>query len=291
MTGGEAVVYDPLRIRPYVALPSMAEPDPAGPPPEALSVGAQGAQPQPFAPPPEADDTQKIGYSYELTAPTAAPRRNQPVRRRGPGVFIAAAAVVGVLATAAYAGGLLTGDDGDQDRAVPDIETLAPFLSAGPDPSVSASASKKSGASPSAALSPSGTASASARANSSPPIGVADAPASPSATVRATGQVSRGPATPEGITLGPGDSGAEVVELQERLDQLWMSRGPSHGRYDGRVENAVAAYQQDRGITGDPVGVYGPETRRALEAETEYPYDGWDGDEDWDGGGGHGGRG
>ncbi|MGW2559779.1 peptidoglycan-binding domain-containing protein [Streptomyces sp. NPDC001514] len=270
--------FDPLRIRPYVTLPSP--PEPAGPPPEALAAGASGAD----------TDTQEIAFEYEIrVAADAVPDR--PVRRRGPGVLIAAAAVVGVLGTAAFAGGLLGTDEGGQDRTLPDIETMAPFLSAAPDAPSSAStdatASGKPGTSPSASASasPSGSASASGTA-------VAGAPVSPSATTRATGQVSQGPATSAApLTLRPGDDGAEVVELQERLDQVWLYDGPPNGHYDGRVEDAVATYQDYRGIEGDPEGVYGPETRRALEAETQYPYDGGGSWDDNNSGGGRGGRG
>ncbi|MFD7444493.1 peptidoglycan-binding domain-containing protein [Streptomyces sp. NPDC059909] len=279
----EAEDFDPLRIRPYVTLPSP--PEVAGPPPEALAAGHSGTDGD------TGPDTQEMSYEYEIRASAADAVPDRPVRRRGPGALIAAAAVVAVLGTAAFAGGLLGTDEGDRDRALPDIETMEPFLSAAPDApssaSAEASASKKPGtsASASASASPSGTASASGTT-------VAGAPASPSATTRATGQVAQGPATSAApLTLRPGDDGAEVVELQERLDQVWLYDGPPHGHYDGRVEDAVATYQEYRGIEGDPEGVYGPETRRALEAETEYPHDGggdWDDDNN---GGGKGGRG
>ncbi|WP_406405644.1 peptidoglycan-binding protein [Streptomyces sp. NBC_00879] len=40
------------------------------------------------------------------------------------------------------------------------------------------------------------------------------------------------------------------------------------GVYDSRVTDAVSSYQKSRNIQGDPDGVYGSYTRRALEAET-----------------------
>ncbi|WP_351232060.1 peptidoglycan-binding domain-containing protein [Streptomyces sp. NPDC002133] len=283
----EAEDFDPLRIRPYVTLGSP--PEASGPPPESLAAGQSGPGPDTSM---DGPATQEIVYEYELTAPAAGPVPDGPVRRRGPGVLIAAAAVVAVLGTAAFAGGLLSADEGGE-RALPDIETMEPFLSGVPEASVDPSASKKASPSPSASASasasvpasPSGTASASGTA-------VAAAPGSPSTTTRATGQVSQSPATSAApLTLRPGDNGAEVVELQERLDQIRLYDGPPHGHYDGRVEDAVATYQQYRGIDSDPEGVYGPATRRALEADTEYPYDGgsWDDDDDWnDNGGGRG---
>ncbi|NKY15815.1 peptidoglycan-binding domain-containing protein [Streptomyces somaliensis] len=59
-----------------------------------------------------------------------------------------------------------------------------------------------------------------------------------------------------------------MLELQYRLRQLGMYGNAMDGRYDKGVERAVARYQERRGITADPSGVYGPTTRRALEAET-----------------------
>ncbi|MFJ6630014.1 peptidoglycan-binding domain-containing protein [Streptomyces sp. NPDC091376] len=298
--------FDPLRVRPYVphvgpAAPPGAGPA-AGPPPELTEVAAaQGAQGG------ATEDTQEIPrqYAYAYEAGHDAPQRDtgsgpaaqEPGRRRGRRVFLAAAAVVAVLGTAAYASGLLAGDGDGQDRALPDSETMAPFLTAAPDaPRVSssavspeASASASRGASPSA--SPSASASSEARPSATTKL--ADAPASPS-TIGATGEVSSDPSTPSAPgTLRPGDSGDEVVELQERLEQVWLYNGPSHGHYDGRVEDAVATYQAYRGINGDPEGVYGPETRRALEAETRYPNHGggWDDDGDGDNRGSGGGRG
>ncbi|MGW7289715.1 peptidoglycan-binding domain-containing protein [Streptomyces sp. NPDC054847] len=74
---------------------------------------------------------------------------------------------------------------------------------------------------------------------------------------------------PAGGTLRRGDSGAAVVDLQKRLRQLWLyPYDDADGRFDEDVEQAVKVYQWDRGIQGDPLGVYGPHTRRALEAET-----------------------
>ncbi|MEG9552274.1 peptidoglycan-binding domain-containing protein, partial [Streptomyces baarnensis] len=76
------------------------------------------------------------------------------------------------------------------------------------------------------------------------------------------------PAELAGPSLRPGDRGPEVAELQNRLMEVWLYSGPSDANYNGRVENAVAVYQSYKAIQGDPAGVYGPNTRRALEAET-----------------------
>ncbi|WP_046509336.1 peptidoglycan-binding domain-containing protein, partial [Streptomyces odonnellii] len=79
---------------------------------------------------------------------------------------------------------------------------------------------------------------------------------------------SRPSQAPQGGSLGPGDSGPEVVELQHRLEEVRLFYGQADGQYDDRVERGVRIYQSYRGIEGDPEGVYGPNTRRALEAET-----------------------
>ncbi|MCZ7460520.1 peptidoglycan-binding domain-containing protein [Streptomyces sp. WMMC940] len=298
--------FDPLRVRPYVALPDPANAPAAtvaGPPPELTQLlapavhGAAGQDGAPDAPHGAAghggayDHRYEHGRAYDMTG--AEPDLAAGGRRRGRGrggrrVAVAVAAVVAVLGTAAYASGLLTKDDGGND-ALPDSETTAPFVSAAPDApdaSVSASESAPRSASPSASGSSAAStpASASPRPGASSPAPLAAGPTSPSATP--TGGTAPAPSSPApGVTLQRGDEGPEVVELQERLEQVGLYGGRSHGRYDGRVEDAVAEYQDDNGIRDDPEGVYGPATRRALEAETRYPYDhdgggngGWDGD-------------
>ncbi|WP_338676377.1 peptidoglycan-binding domain-containing protein [Streptomyces sp. SCSIO 30461] len=281
--------FDPLRIRPYVTLPTPPGADPGHAPPGRFRTQ-------------EIPEIQEIShgheYAYEIPAPgaasPAAPPR-EPARRRGPGVLIAAAAAAAALGTgAAFAGGLFSGDKGGTDQALPDIETVEPFLSAAPKAPSSGtpSASKKPGASPSASPSArTSSPSASASADVSPSVSASrasGASASPSGTAFPSPLVSRSPAAPTTTAaLRRGDSGSEVVELQERLAQFGLYDGPSHGRFDGHVEWAVAYFQAIRGITDDSQGVYGPVTRKALEAETQYPYDdGWGDDGSKSGNGG-----
>ncbi|MET9700461.1 peptidoglycan-binding protein [Streptomyces sp. NPDC006529] len=66
-------------------------------------------------------------------------------------------------------------------------------------------------------------------------------------------------------TLRPGDSGAAVRALQERLFGQGFTYVSATGVYDNRTRRGVAQFQRDRGLTGDPMGVYGPRTRAALE--------------------------
>jgi peptidoglycan hydrolase-like protein with peptidoglycan-binding domain len=78
------------------------------------------------------------------------------------------------------------------------------------------------------------------------------------------------PAALSATPLGLGDVGPAVSDLQTRLDRLlsattWV---PVTGRYDTRTADAVAYVQRLLHVTGDPAGVYGPQTRAALTALT-----------------------
>ncbi|MGV4987998.1 peptidoglycan-binding domain-containing protein [Streptomyces sp. NRAIS4] len=62
-----------------------------------------------------------------------------------------------------------------------------------------------------------------------------------------------------------------MTELQLRLRQLNLYGDEISGSYTHPVEDAVRNYQLARGIRGDALGVYGPATRKSLEAETSEP--------------------
>ncbi|MER7520753.1 peptidoglycan-binding domain-containing protein [Streptomyces sp. NPDC126499] len=192
-----------------------------------------------------------------------------------------AAAVVG---TAVLATALIGGDDSDtDDRAlVPEVTTSAsenvavseaPTTTRSPSGSTSATAPAEgaSGSASPAAMVSSSPSSAAGRTSAT-----AGAPAAAPSATGAPTSASPPPLTPtptptrapEGPTLRPGSTGPEVEELQWRLRQLGLYAGPVNGSYSRKVEQAVATYQRREGIAEDPVGVYGPYTRRALEAET-----------------------
>ncbi|MEU9984884.1 peptidoglycan-binding domain-containing protein [Streptomyces sp. NPDC050856] len=107
---------------------------------------------------------------------------------------------------------------------------------------------------------------------SRPSGGAAPAPSRPAGGPAPSPSAPRPPstepaaATPE--TLSRGDRGQEVTELQHRLRQAGLYDGPAHGRYDKAVEEAVYRYQRARDLQEDGWGVYGPQTRAALEGET-----------------------
>ncbi|EST22416.1 peptidoglycan-binding domain-containing protein [Streptomyces niveus] len=294
--------FHPLRIRPYVALKEPDGATPSTPPPsllppydegedEAEGDRSEGADPA---------ETMRLSLPGLRTAPPGAaaddPERTGG-RRRFARVALTAAAVVAVIGAASFAGGLFTGDGGG-DEATSDLNSGLPTASARPDPSASStrSASARGPASPSTTGSGSakgtgtGTASASAPkpakdGPSSPDTGPA-APGTPSAPASASDgtRTTQGPEAGSGATLRRGDSGAEVEELQRRLSEIWLYDDDYDGRFGERVEAAVRVYQSYQSIEGDPSGVYGPNTRRALEAETS----GNGRDRGRGGGGGHG---
>ncbi|WP_405618497.1 peptidoglycan-binding protein [Streptomyces sp. NBC_01508] len=280
--------FEPLRIRPYVVL---AEPDgavpsiPPPPPPYDSMPFATPPSPPPTPssipappPPPQGGDrsegtdpaeTMRLSLpGLRTTAPLGAAADPERTGGRRTFVMVAlAAAAVAVIGTASFAGGLFTGDDGG-DEATSELNSGLSTVSAEPDASASASASGPASAS----------ASASATASASAPKPAASGPPSPSAKPAAPSTAPTKAPRPDGTAttkgagaeagLRRGDSGAEVEELQRRLSEIWLYNDAYDGRYSDRVEAAVRIYQSYKSIEGDPSGVYGPNTRRALEAET-----------------------
>lgn len=254
--------FDPLRIRPYVMLPNAS----AGPPaaaPEAVSEQTMRLGAVPAAETPAADP--------EPPSPAEAPRQ----RRRLTALAIGAGVAV-VIGTAAFASTLFAGD-ATPKRALPDVaDTAVPYSGTGTDtasaeaPSAVPSRTKKAAPSRSPSVRPSPSPSASASRAASP------APSKPASTPSASGQPANSPdgkplAPPPSTTLRRGDSGPAVLELQERLGQLGLYTGTPDGTFGSRTERAVRDFQSYMGIDGDPAGVYGPPTRRALESMTDRP--------------------
>lgn len=208
-----------------------------------------------------------------------APDPVQPRRRRPFAVLAVGAAVAAVVGTAATAGGLFD-RDGSQDEALPEATTSVPDVEEGsaasvappPSPSAAPSRTRSASPTPSASASPSTSASPSQSATPSP---TASAPAAP-APGTTSAPPSGSPAPPSDgppaelapSSLRRGDQGPQVVVLQNRLQEVWLYHGDADGNFNDRVENAVRIYQSYKAIQGDPVGAYGPNTRRALEAET-----------------------
>ncbi|MGA5146423.1 peptidoglycan-binding domain-containing protein [Streptomyces griseoincarnatus] len=104
-------------------------------------------------------------------------------------------------------------------------------------------------------------------------------PADDRATVPVSPPAAAAPAPPrtaapaEDGFLREGDAGPDVAALQERLLRVpdVYRDGRTDGRYDATLREAVARFQLWYGIRGDETGVYGDDTRRALESHTDGP--------------------
>ncbi|MET9874340.1 peptidoglycan-binding domain-containing protein [Actinacidiphila glaucinigra] len=295
--------YESLRVRPYVPGPEGYADEPF---PAAVSAGAaeafppQAADDPPTAPmapvPPEGaggpagqeEDTDLIDLGTVssdrlLPVPVAATsrdlvpypsraegRRRAGAHRRRRGALVAGAGIgaVGLAVGAVFLTAQLTGMP-DRTEAAPDRGASEPAVELPSSARPSASASASRSASPS--VSPSTLASASASA----PVTTGAPKPSISAsrpTASASGQVSQAPSSPPPpappVTLQRGDTGPAVVDLQNRLKAVRLYYGPSDGDYSRKVSDAVARFQFFNGVKGDPQGVYGPNTRAALEAKT-----------------------
>ncbi|MEV0095147.1 peptidoglycan-binding protein [Streptomyces sp. NPDC050738] len=246
--------FEPLRIRPYVNLPDP-EPD------EADDVVGAAYETQPLVPVRE-----EVRPPEFPASPPARPRRRRPLALLAVGT-----AALAVIGTAAFAGGLFSGDGDGSSDALPIAPTTAPApdgTAAPPQPSASAH-------SPSPTPKPSRPTPSPTRSKERPPT-----PTPSLSTARATGTV-RTPSptpTPDAPSTAPaapvlrkGDDGPEVTELQKRLQQAWVYQGPTTGHFNEQVEDAVREYQSWMSIQGDPSGVYGPQTRKTLEASTQEP--------------------
>lgn len=278
--------FDPLRIRPYVTLPepglaeeTTPEPGPAPTPvlppeatapPRSADVGLFGL----FVPEGPGGPDGASSAAEGDTSPPPPPYDDDPEPRRGrTGLYAAMGAVVAVAVLAAV---LLSPDKPRREEALPDLATRA--ASAASDSATQAPPPSTASATPSTPPSPSASSSASASSEASPsPTPSRSASPKPRttpppsrSTTRATG--SEEPAEPKADrVLSRGDRGPEVRELQQRLRQLYLYMGDAHGTYDTQVADAVARYQYARGTQRDGRGVYGKETRAALERETREP--------------------
>ncbi|MFI2205018.1 peptidoglycan-binding protein [Streptomyces sp. NPDC020192] len=109
---------------------------------------------------------------------------------------------------------------------------------------------------------------AAATARPSTPVTTAPPAATPTPTPSAAGTSAT---DPDGAgTLRQGDTGPEVTELQQRLLRIpdVYRDGSTNGTYDATLTAAVARFQLWYGIRGDETGVYGNDTRHALESRT-----------------------
>jgi len=75
--------------------------------------------------------------------------------------------------------------------------------------------------------------------------------------VRITGRVDLG------RILGLGDSGDDVIQVQNQLAVLGYYGGDIDGVYGSQTQDAVRAFQQDQGL--DPDGIVGPLTYDRMQ--------------------------
>ncbi|WPO74068.1 peptidoglycan-binding domain-containing protein [Streptomyces sp. KN37] len=266
--------FDPLRIRPYVSLP-----DPEAPAPDTRYVhgfgggGASGAEPSDACLDPTGNPTAYPDPTGTSAAPTAPPH---PARRRRYVLLGGAGALAAVTAGAVFATGLFSSaaDRPTRDRALPGASAADRADPTEPPPPSAKRSGSPTPRTPSAT--PRGMTPPPAPTRSAPPPSSSTrspSPSPPPSTARATGSVdatpSRRPTT--AATLSHGDKGPGVAELQGRLAQLYLYVGERNGSYTREVTEAVLRYQWARGLTADPPGEYGRQTRRSLESETREP--------------------
>ncbi|MFF7092939.1 peptidoglycan-binding protein [Streptomyces rubradiris] len=243
--------FDPLRIRPYVTTTAPATT--AVPPPHTDFPAPQPAPaPRPRPPAPE-----------EAADPGPGPRSRRTLLLAGGGLGVA------LLAATAFA--LTSYRTPTHDRAAQEIRqsipadpTRAPATTPAPAPPAAPPAPPPS--------SPAPTTPTPSPATTSPsPTPTPSRSPSPTPTPSPTAS-SVPPTTPAAPpVLRRGDTGPEVTELQQRLRRLNLYGDRIDGIYTRPVEDAVRTYQLARGIKEDPLGEYGPATRRSLEKETGTP--------------------
>ncbi|MFE2985202.1 peptidoglycan-binding protein [Streptomyces sp. NPDC059262] len=193
-------------------------------------------------------------------------RRRARLTRRW--LLVGSAALgVGTAAVIAVASGALSSGSAPSRTVSAADESAVPAPS-GSVPSRSPAPSPENGGahetrSPSPSSSASGTASTSAPAAASASARSSSAtPSAPAPTVSAAAHPGS-----DARVLSTGSHGGQVKDLQRRLTQLNLYTGPADGTYSTDVADAVHRYQVARGID-ENAGVYGPETRAALESET-----------------------
>ncbi|MFF1413195.1 peptidoglycan-binding protein [Streptomyces sp. NPDC058289] len=206
----------------------------------------------------------RFGASAEEPAPDL---RNAPsaasaasaADRRGSRLPLVGLALLALGAAGALAF-LLRGPDREPPRAVVPPNLSVPVLPARSPGAGEETASAGESLSPPAPGTPSATA---PPTTGRPPSGPSP---STSRDPKPTGPTGTRP-TPGDGTLGPGDRGAEVRALQERLHAQGFTYVSLTGVYDEQTRRGVLQLQQNRSIKGDPPGIYGPATRAAFGDE------------------------
>ncbi|MFE2286120.1 peptidoglycan-binding protein [Streptomyces sp. NPDC059443] len=276
-----------MRIRPYVSLPDLGRT--GAPPPEARTHPEAHTRPVPHVRPgthatgatgasAEAH-TPAYGTPVAATASTSASWPDETIQLRpvpAPGHTPGAArarrrvralpiaAAVTVIATAALAVTAFSGSGKpDPETVLLDVKPTSPLTGLPSAAPAQTSASAKPSPSLSRSPSPSRSASASPSPTPTPSPTRSSAPAvTPSPT---PSRPASSPPPSQAPTLQYGDSGPEVEKIQRLLSAQGYYRGKFDGKFGDRTRSAVSTFQWENGVEGDPYGVYGPQTRRALE--------------------------
>ncbi|MFF8428319.1 peptidoglycan-binding protein [Streptomyces sp. NPDC016566] len=271
--------FDPLRIRPYVEVAGASDEGAAdeGAAAETRPVPAVEAT-LPLRPMPGASTADLSLFEQEPPhGPGASPADEEPPRRSRRTVLLSVAgAAIAVVAAAGMASGLFSYHPPARDRAAQEVRPSVPATTApGTSSAAAAPASPHPSSppvSPSQDPTPSATATATSASPTPTPTSSQSASPSSSATPSATAKGTPNAApTASAPVLQRGDKGPEVTELQLRLKQLNLYDDAVNGVFARPVEDAVRTYQWARGLTDDPLGVYGPTTRESLESETTAP--------------------
>jgi peptidoglycan hydrolase-like protein with peptidoglycan-binding domain len=156
------------------------------------------------------------------------------------------------------AGSMAVGGCGISLERVSDTPTAAPSVTQTPTTSEPAPSPSET-PSPTTTQAPSPTKTRSAPKPTAKPSSTPRSTTTPTTTPTPTVK----PTPTEGDTLHPGDSGAYVRSVQQRLSDLGYWLGTPDGNYGYLTMQAVMALQKAAGLGRD--GVFGPATRRALQ--------------------------
>ena len=228
-------------VRPYAPQAQQLVPVEEGSPQEGQPVGPLPVPPA--GPGPDAAANPAPGGRRQGSRAADGPRSRRGLRLALLLAVATAAAVAVLVEVTGPSGG------GVPARSLPAVGPAAPSAipSAGPS---SGSGVLVPAAGP---VSAPATARAPAAAAAGSPSVRAHGPAAPTRSAAVPGALSRG------------DTGAAVTALQRLLFDQGFTYVSTTGVYDEATVRGVTQLQQNRGITGDPVGVYGPRTRAALQ--------------------------
>lgn len=248
----------PLRpVHPAASLVALPESPVSGPREEDLGLFGTAAPAAPEAP---------AGHGRRAPHGPGYPRGDRRAdrrqrRRRAAAVTATAAAVAAVCAGVLAVG--LSGDSEESDRALPDETPRVPtaVLPTG-DAWTGSGRPSASATGPTSATPTRSPVAVKSSASKTPEADrTADEGAEP---------LDETPRPEPAPVLSKGMSGAEVLEMQRRLNQLGRSlKVEEDGQYNGNEVRAISRYQNMFGVEGDPQGVYGPATRSSLESRTQ----------------------